>query len=673
MEPNMGLEHGSTFTSHNGIDDCLVDAATPGRGATLRRLARSVPTLLGAAAVAAALVAAPASANTTGVIFVEPDIAGMELMDFDPGADLSVTITRGGVTVATARGKADATGALNLNNLGPIGDGEACFTGFTPDMLPGDVVTVDDGDPTTLHRTTIQNLTVQAATIVGNDIVVHGTASDPAGNPVPPGDLNTVVVGTGEFHNGKKRLDAAKVGTIRYPDGEPTGMTTTFAGYGLDAAKPALAINSWVDAAGNGTAAQFPPLRAAVAGCPTLAGNAVTGVDGAHTVNGRPQINLANVGQDLVVEGVSQPDVSSVSVTVGDGIASTAPVSATSVKGSWTATIPAAEIARLADGPLTASGTYALADGDVSGRTLTVDKGTGRPVAPAASVPGGIYRSDLVVRLNAGQGATIRYTTDGSDPALSPTAATYSGPIPVTAVPGQVTTTTVRAMAVDAAGNPSLEASAFSYTIDPVAPPQPVASVAPGRYPAAQSVALSVRDATPGGTSIYYTADGTLPDAGSTPYPPGSAIAVTRSTTLTAIAIDAAGNASAPTALAYEIVPPAHGPGAPAGRSSARPTLRPASVTVARTQSLRLLRRKGLAVQVNVRAGTKIVRLRLVARGKPVVTTYRTIRRAGRVRLTIPARALRRLPTGRYALEVSAGRSRRTLGPATRRTVRIGR
>jgi plastocyanin len=168
---------------------------------------------------------------------------------------------------------------------------------------------------------------------------------------------------------------------------------------------------------------------------------------------------------------------------------------------------------------------------------------TDAPPAPAASPAPGAYRSAQTVTLTAGEpGATIRYTTDGSDPTPSSTA--YAAPVDV------AETTTIKAVAFDAVGNAS-SVAALRYVIDAVAPPPPTASPPGGRYDGAQDVRLA--DADPDAT-IRYTTDGSQPDAGSTAYT--GPIRVDANTTITAVAVDPAGNAGDPAAFEYVIAPP---------------------------------------------------------------------------------------------------------------------
>jgi hypothetical protein len=87
-------------------------------------------------------------------------------------------------------------------------------------------------------------------------------------------------------------------------------------------------------------------------------------------------------GGDVSVSGVAQPLATGVSVTASDGHATTPPVDATlHADGTWTATLPAARIAALADGTLTVDAVYAVPDA-----------GTGAP-AHIAGVPGTLTKT----------------------------------------------------------------------------------------------------------------------------------------------------------------------------------------------------------------------------------------------------------------------------------------
>ena len=160
---------------------------------------------------------------------------------------------------------------------------------------------------------------------------------------------------------------------------------------------------------------------------------------------------------------------------------------------------------------------------------------------PTFSPAGGTYTSAQSVTIScATSGATIYYTTDGTTPTTI--SSVYSSAISVS------TTTTIKAIAVKAGMTTSSVASA-TYTINtPATVATPTFSPAGGTYTSAQSVTISC--ATSGAT-IYYTTDGTTPTTSSSVY--GSAISVSTTTTIKAIAVKAGMTNSAVASATYTI------------------------------------------------------------------------------------------------------------------------
>ena len=112
----------------------------------------------------------------------------------------------------------------------------------------------------------------------------------------------------------------------------------------------------------------------------------------------------------------------------------------------------AAVVTKNADGTLTVTYTF----------SATAKENVG---APDASVPSGIYPESQKVELRSPtQGATIYYTTDGSEPSVS-NGTKYTGLIDVTGVEGQSVTTTIKAIAVKESMQDS-EVKTFTYTIE---------------------------------------------------------------------------------------------------------------------------------------------------------------------------------------------------------------
>src|SRR5262249_25810223 len=135
----------------------------------------------------------------------------------------------------------------------------------------------------------------------------------------------------------------------------------------------------------------------------------------------------------------------------------------------------------------------------------------------------GVYNQTLTVTLtSATTGATIRYTTDGSQP--SETAGTiYTSAIPVTR------TTTINAIAY-AAGMADSTIATGTYTL---VVPAPTFSPLPGSFSSPQNVVLTVSSSAPG-ASIRYTTDGSQPsETAGTLFT--AAIPVSSSTTIKAI------------------------------------------------------------------------------------------------------------------------------------------
>ena len=143
-------------------------------------------------------------------------------------------------------------------------------------------------------------------------------------------------------------------------------------------------------------------------------------------------------------------------------------------------------------------------------------------VNPTFTVPEGTYNEAQSVEINCPtNGATIYYTTDGSDPTTSSTE--YTGAISVTQ------TTTIKAFAVKAGMTNSGIASA-TYTLKCATP---TITVPAGVFLDTKEVTMTSTD----GAAIYYTTDGsTTPTSSSTAYDPSNKPSISATTTFKAIA-----------------------------------------------------------------------------------------------------------------------------------------
>lgn len=158
---------------------------------------------------------------------------------------------------------------------------------------------------------------------------------------------------------------------------------------------------------------------------------------------------------------------------------------------------------------------------------------------PQFSVSAGTYDSEQTVALTAtGEDIKIYYTLDGSDPTTESTL--YTEPLTIGS------TTTVKAIAVDAYGNQSDMVTA-SYVIN-MTVSAPRFSVSAGTYGSAQTVALTAKGE---GVKIYYTLDGSAPTTESTLY--SAPLAISSTTTVKAVAVDTYGNKSSVASATYTI------------------------------------------------------------------------------------------------------------------------
>ena len=284
---------------------------------TRRSTSASALCRLAATAAAVGLWAlAPATSHAAEagghLVAVLPDSSGLELSAYPIDADLTVDVLRAGVTMATATVTTDGTGAASIN-----GGTQDCWTGVTPDILPGDSVEVSGAGVT--DSAVVADVRAAPPVQTGpGTIVVHGSAADANGAPPPVSALEARIVAKTAFSNGRKTLRAAagKDGFISYDSPTGTAWTATF--QGLTASDVASALRPietrgiYIDPAGVGESiSQSPAARGPMAPCSApLRSNGVTGSD-------RAAINLANRDSDVVLQGVAF-DATSVTVRLDD-------------------------------------------------------------------------------------------------------------------------------------------------------------------------------------------------------------------------------------------------------------------------------------------------------------------------------------------------------------------
>ncbi|MEJ7644963.1 MAG: chitobiase/beta-hexosaminidase C-terminal domain-containing protein [Chryseolinea sp.] len=161
-------------------------------------------------------------------------------------------------------------------------------------------------------------------------------------------------------------------------------------------------------------------------------------------------------------------------------------------------------------------------------------------MTPTFSPAAGTYSSTQAVTISTlTSGASIRYTTDGSNPTASSTL--YSTPVNVSA------SMTLKAIGIKS-GLANSAIGAAAYTIQVATP---TFTPGPGTYNSTQSVTILTATS---GASIRYTTDGSTPTIASTLYT--APITVSATTTLRAIGIKTglANSAVASSAYVIEVI-----------------------------------------------------------------------------------------------------------------------
>jgi hypothetical protein len=427
-----------------------------------RSLARYAPVaaaLLGSAALAAPAGAqAPVGGPVVPFVGITANTSEIIAEGLSPA---DVTVTRNGATLATGAFVDSTDGAFTVNSaeIAAAGLPIGCWNGFTPQILPGDVVTVAGEAPVT-----VPDVTADPPQVIGDTVVVHGTATNV--NPAMPLSVQIWAAG-GKFVNPRIGLSGGQfidtsgaspgtTATFSFDPGSATHWTARFSNLGGNLASAAngtaVAASASPDVVGAGTLFsvdyQAGGVAAGQANCPAYA------PDEARSVS-RSVIRQANAGQDLTVSGVAHPGASLTGITLTDSAGNV--VTAPALGGAvWSSTVPAASLAQLADGPITIAPTLATFGKGGTTKGL-LSKDVTAPSAPRANVASGTYPSTQNVALSSNDG-TIHYTTDGSDPTAS--SKTYNGPISV------AQSGAVKALSVDSVGNES-DISRFDYVIAP--------------------------------------------------------------------------------------------------------------------------------------------------------------------------------------------------------------
>ncbi|WP_306896751.1 FG-GAP-like repeat-containing protein [Agromyces albus] len=173
--------------------------------------------------------------------------------------------------------------------------------------------------------------------------------------------------------------------------------------------------------------------------------------------------------------------------------------------------------------------------------TFTVDLTAPVPVITAPAADGQTLTNTATFEFSAGSesGLTYRCRIDALPFEACTSPRSYTG------LTAGAHTFVVEAH--DANGNTGTATRTFQFAVPDTTAPVVTASPVGGTYDAGQQITLSANEAA----TIYFTTNGDTPTTASTQY--SAPIALTADFTLRYFAVDAAGNASAPTAQAYVV------------------------------------------------------------------------------------------------------------------------
>ena len=478
--------------------------------------------------------------NPTGV-----NNAALFLGDGKGGGTMHAPFSLGGMSNVTAIAAGDfnrdgnedfvITGLIyGIYCFAPIlGTGKGTFGGPTLNAVGNDPLLVAVGAFSTsgYQDIVVTDTGVEQVTIFQNN---------GQGHFVPAGQANTganpTAMVTGDF-NGDGYLDLAVTNggsdnvTILLGKGNET-LT-----FGPQA--PEVGHNPTSIAVGDFNGDGIPDLAVANSGS-----NSVTVLlgKGNGTFIVEPDLNTGVTPLALAVGAFNSSSATDIAVANEDAAAttgSTATILLAQLIDSATATVsgiaPTGASTHLVEASYAGDATYHASTSGTTSLHGTAQQTAAPIVTPAAGTYSTAQTVTLTDRTSA---ATIYYTTNGTTPTTASTR--YSAPFKV------ATTTTVEAIATAPGDSQSIVAMA-KYVIEPTAA-TPVFSKAAGEYTAAQTVAIT--DTTPGAV-LYYTTNGTTPTTASTKYT--TAITVSASETIRALAVASGHNNSAIASAAYVI------------------------------------------------------------------------------------------------------------------------
>jgi hypothetical protein len=618
-------------------------ARTMGRMSGALALRRLALVLFAALVGTAVALVADASAQPTGEgirpgrsMLVFHDIDFVAALGYRAGDPMRIELFRGDHRIGATAGPAQDTpdgGGLEVNH-GVDGTAAAwdCWLGTTPDLQPYDRIVVTD--PAGRDELLVDDLRLTQGPTLREDgsLTLEGHARLADGTPVPIAALH------GEARLSEPRVRAETTNVERIPVEEsgsddafrvvythrnPGAYTLVKPGGTPSQAHTNLLLGADEHAVGYGHTEPLPPetqmadfggTHGPAAGCEQLAPAAAP-----DAITSRDDEVVNRSSGDLELSGTASAATTAVQVTLDDSDPATeaivldtvpehAPGAPADAEQGWSVEVPREVLERLADGTLVATPAFTGA-GPITARTVSIAKDTVVPQAPTADPAPGTHVGPQTVTLAGEAGARVHVTQDG-------TAASAASPRR-TAVEVD-SSRTLRAVAVDAAGNESSEAVLEYVIVDPR--PAPVDSAPPAVEPPVVWVE------TPGLQPVPPTLPAPAPKPLTRPAAAGSQ------------------------------------------------PLRATRVTVGSRQRLRTVSRRGLTARVVAPSGTRLVEIAVyrVQGTRRALVGRRTLGGVAGVNLVgLRPQALRRARSGRYEVVVRVGRRSGALGPATRVALRI--
>jgi hypothetical protein len=410
-----------------------------------------------------AATAAPAGAEVAPGRSLELDTSiELGIVDGYPkGSQVRVDVVRGTTLIATKT--IAGGGAVDINHVGGADCWDGVPAGMSPDARGGDklVATVLDADGNPTADVDFMYLRDIAFTESSPNLITGTAFGIPAG-----GAFQATAPMAGDTMDIQRRADARFSAIITV---QPDGSFST----PLDGpANQGEVFVNHTDTTGGGTG--ITTVEPGGNGASACGARLTTGLSSAsHSI-----INAANVTSDLIVGGPRLAPTTVTEVT----FAGKAYVPANAAD-TWSLTIPAADLAALADNADHNLG-VAFSDGSPA-QTRVIRKDVTAPVVSSTVAPGS-YATAQSVALFADGGEPVRYTLDGSEPRA--TSKAYDG-VPITLANGNHT---IRAMAADAAGNRTV--STFAYAIGADSAPAlqaPVLPVVTPLRPSGRSLAIT--------------------------------------------------------------------------------------------------------------------------------------------------------------------------------------